>query len=274
MERIFATPEPIALNVEVGRGSIRVEAAERDSTVVRVVGPRADQVQVTHQGDRVDVVAPKNWFGFGPQTEQAVEVVVTVPADSVVSLRSHRADISTDGPLRGVAVGTGSGAVRIGGPTGWAKIGTGTGNITMTEGSGELRLKSATGAIQLERVESSANISTGSGNVTLGRTSGPVEITTGSGDLEVAESGADLSMATGSGDVRVRRAVRGRLTLRNASGNMQIGVASGTPVWTDIATSSGRIASDLPSTGEPAAGQEFIELRARSVSGTISLVQV
>jgi hypothetical protein len=44
-------------------------------------------------------------------------------------------------------------------------------------------------------------------------------------------------------------------------------------VWTDVQTTTGRVRSALPPLGPPQDGQEYVEVRASSVSGDISLVQ-
>jgi len=48
-------------------------------------------------------------------------------------------------------------------------------------------------------------------------------------------------------------------------------VPSGTPVWTDIDTISGDVSSRLDSLGQPAEGQDYVELRLRTVSGDITV---
>ena len=44
-------------------------------------------------------------------------------------------------------------------------------------------------------------------------------------------------------------------------------------MWTDITTASGRISSQVGGAGEPAEGQDFVEVRARTASGDITLEQ-
>ena len=46
------------------------------------------------------------------------------------------------------------------------------------------------------------------------------------------------------------------------------------PVWTDVSTVSGAIRSSLQGAGEPEEGADYIELRAKIVSGDIVLTQV
>jgi hypothetical protein len=45
-------------------------------------------------------------------------------------------------------------------------------------------------------------------------------------------------------------------------------------VWTDVNTVTGSVASNLESAGKPAEGQDYVELRATTVSGDVRLVQV
>jgi hypothetical protein len=53
---------------------------------------------------------------------------------------------------------------------------------------------------------------------------------------------------------------------------VHVGVPTGTPVWTDITTVSGRIHNALEGVGEPAEGADHVELRATTVSGDVVLV--
>ncbi len=117
-------------------------------------------------------------------------------------------------------------------------------------------------------------VSTGSGDVHLQHAAGPVDVKTGSGDLHVTTAGSDVSFKTGSGDVAIERSTApARLSFQGASGDVHLGVAGGTPIWTDLATLSGAVRTSLPSTGEPAEGQPHLELRVASVSGDIEIVE-
>jgi hypothetical protein len=66
----------------------------------------------------------------------------------------------------------------------------------------------------------------------------------------------------------------GQLTAKNVSGDIKIGVPAGIPVWTDITSTTGSVRSNLEGAGQPQDGQDFIELRARTVSGDIYLEQL
>jgi hypothetical protein len=53
-----------------------------------------------------------------------------------------------------------------------------------------------------------------------------------------------------------------------------VGIPAGTPVWTDISSLTGRIHSTLSGAGQPAEGQDHVEVRATTVSGNVSLVEL
>jgi DUF4097 and DUF4098 domain-containing protein YvlB len=138
----------------------------------------------------------------------------------------------------------------------------------------EIRVKSGSGAVDLGDVRGTAGISTGSGDVVIGVVHERTVVKSGSGDLELKRAEGDVSLTTASGTLVIGRAPRGRITARNVSGDVRIGIPAGTPVWTDVSSVSGLITSNLQSVGKPAEGQDHLELRATTVSGDVRLVQV
>ena len=116
-------------------------------------------------------------------------------------------------------------------------------------------------------------VTTGSGDVRVEASAGELAVKTGSGDAQVGQVSGDVVFTTGSGDLVIGRAASGRITAKTASGDVRIGVAGGTPVWTDVRTASGRLSSSLPTTGEPADGQSYLEVRATTASGDVTLHQ-
>ena len=83
-----------------------------------------------------------------------------------------------------------------------------------------------------------------------------------------------LDVSTGSGDLKIGAATRGKVTAKGASGDVMIGIPAGVPVWTDVTTVSGSIHSDLQGAGQPEPGADYVELRAKTVSGDIQLSEV
>lgn len=272
MQQTFETPDPVALFVELGAGTLAVEATDTDRTRVEVTGPRAADFAVEQRGREVVVVAPKGRF-FGSANDDH-DVRVVVPTGSDLTTRTGSADTATTGALGVVKVRTGSGSVEVDRAEGPVMIESGSGDISCHEAAADLRIKSGSGDVDLGDVRGSTGISTGSGDVVIGIVHDRAVVKTGSGDLELKRAESDVTLTTASGDLVIGRARRGRVSAKNVSGDVRVGIPSGTPVWTDVTTVTGSLASNLSSAGKPADGQDFVELRASTVSGDVSLVQV
>lgn len=272
-EHHFETRGPAALHVEIGRGTVQVTATDTTETRVQITGRDAEEVEVEQSGNRISVVAPRQRAGFfGGDHSLAVEV--TLPVESDLSIRTGSAGITVEGTAGACQLRTGSGDVRLSDLTGPALVETGSGDVQIDVANGELRVKSGSGDVRVRHAESAVAVSTGSGDVEIGTSNGPAAVKTGSGDLRVVDAHSDVSLMTGSGDLIVGTAHRGRFTAKGASGDVRIGIPAGLPVWTDLSTISGAIHSDLEGAGEPAAGADHVELRAKTVSGDIVLAQV
>jgi DUF4097 and DUF4098 domain-containing protein YvlB len=269
----FETHEPVDLYVEIGKGTVEITATETTESRVDIAGRDADQVEVEQSGKRISVVAPRQRAGFFGG-DSKLDVTITVPLKSDLSVRTGSADVTVAGTVGTTQIKTGSGDVRTDDLAGPALVETGSGDVDIQVANAELRVKSGSGTVRVRHAESAVAASTGSGDVEIGTSNGPAAVKTGSGDLKVVDANTDVSLVTGSGDLLVGTAHRGRFTMKGASGDVHIGIPAGLPVWTDISTLSGAIRSNLESAGEPAEGADHVELRAKTVSGDIILTQV
>ncbi|WP_109506677.1 DUF4097 family beta strand repeat-containing protein [Nocardioides speluncae] len=265
----FKTPEPITVHVEIGKGTVTVTATETTETTVLVSGKHADQVRVDQTGRGVSVVEPRR-LGFGDD----VHVTATVPTGSTLSLITGSADIEATGIFAGGSVKSGSGDVRLDHLTESAVLETGSGDITVSATDADLKVKSGSGDLRVGRVGGAITVSTGSGDIEIGESVGEASAKTGSGDLRIGRAGDSVSLMTGSGDLSVDSMSRGRLSMKSSSGDVRVGIPSGTPVWTDVSSLTGRISSNLAGVGAPEEGADYVELRAKTVTGDVVLTQV
>ena len=273
MQRTFSTPDPVLLHVELGSGTLVVQTHATEETVVHVDGSHADNVVVEQRGDEIVVLAKQKGAGlFGSSSELSVHV--SLPDDSRLSTRLGSADLAAQGRLGETNLKTGSGDVRIDVIAAPAFVEAGSGDISVDRVDGPLEVKSGSGDVVLERLGGPASVSTGSGDVQIATAMGPVRVKSGSGDLRVREAFGDVSLSTASGDLAIDRMQRGQIAAMNVSGDIRVGVPGGVPVWTDASSVTGSVRSSLQGVGEPAEGQDFIELRATTVSGDIDLEQV
>ncbi len=272
MNRTFQTPQPVNLFIELGSGEVATHAVATDETTVEVVGPRAEEFQVEHNGSEVSVVAPKS--RLGAFRNDGHRVTVSLPEGSSLRTRTGSADVVASGSYGLVRLKTGSGDVDLEEADGPVVVDSGSGGVRGHEIRGELRIKSGSGDIDLGDLHGNVGISTGSGDVLIGHTHLQAVLKSGSGDQEIRVADTNVALRTASGDITVGQAASGTITANNVSGNVRIGVPAGTPVWTDISSVTGRITSTLESLGAPREGQDHLEVRATTVSGDVLLDRV
>ena len=273
MQHAFETPDPVQLLVAIGRGRLSLTAADTTEASVEVTGERSEEVTVELEGRQLRVSAPRHRTGFFGG-EPHLDVTVVVPTHSELSAKTGSADVHAAGVWGTTQIKSGSGEVSVEQIDAPALIETGSGDIRAELICGEAKFKSGSGDVRVRRADGPALVSTGSGDVEVALAAGPVVVKTGSGDLRVASADGDVSMSTGSGDAVIERLNRGRFTVRGASGDVAVGIPAGVPVWTDLASVSGQVHSNLVGAGAPTDGQEHIELRAKTVSGDITLRQL
>jgi DUF4097 and DUF4098 domain-containing protein YvlB len=273
MQKTFSTPTPISLYVEIGSGGVTLHTDDTDETSVDVSGKNADAVLVEQRGDEIVVIARQGRGGFFGSSGD-LDVHISLPHFSKVTTKLGSADLRVMGRLGQSLIRSGSGDVEIEDVDGDLAVETGSGDIDVERITGDLRIKSGSGDVTVERVAGDASIATGSGDVELETAGGSVQVKSGSGDLRVRDAHQDVALSTASGDLLVDRMNRGQLAAKNVSGDITVGIPAGIPVWTDITSMTGSVRSDLEGAGEPDEGQDYIELRAKTVSGDVHLEQL
>jgi DUF4097 and DUF4098 domain-containing protein YvlB len=239
------------IRIDIGSGLVEIGAnADGEGTAVTVEvdsGPEEDVVVEVVDGELI-VEGPRN-------VRRGPEIQVRIATSAVLDAR----------------VKTGSGDITADVPLGSARLATGSGDVRLTRVENELGVNTGSGDVKAERV---AGLSTGSGDVTIGDAAGPTSVKVGSGDITI-ERIRDHSVATsGSGDVKVEIADGPSVQAETARGDVQIGVPDGLPTYLDLKTVTGRIRCDLEPGQKPAEGDRALMLRARTVSGDITVVKV
>jgi DUF4097 and DUF4098 domain-containing protein YvlB len=273
MDKTFPTTGPASLYVELGSGTVDVHTAETAETRVSVHGHGVEDVTVEQRGDQIVVIAPPrrgSIFGFASD----VTVRVTMPHGSDLVTKLGSADLVATGRYGAGRVRSGSGDVHVDELSDAAVVQTGSGDISITSCHGHLRVKSGSGAVHLGRAAGSTAVVSGSGRITVDGTEDELVAKSGSGDIRVGDARTDVSLSSGSGDLQVESIRRGVLKAKAASGDIAVGVPPGIPVWTDVSCVSGSVQTNLEGAGQPEDGQDYIEIRATTVSGDIHLNQI
>lgn len=260
----FPTPRPVTATVKLPAGALEITAEERTTTVVDVQPyddrpashEAAERTTVELHGDTLTVTAPDGgWLARRPA---ALHITIRVPLDSRLRLKTASADAACRGRFSSVDASGASGDLYLEHVTGDAKVKIASGDVTAGQIDGELQ------------------VSGSAGDVTAQHVGGPVDTSVASGSIDIGSAAAGVRAKTASGRVRIRAARRGTVKVRTASGDVAVGVPSGTGVWLDLDTAAGRTTNDLDmSTG--AGGGEAghdLSVEVRTASGDIAISRV
>ena len=259
------------LRIEIGSGLVEIVPSDGPQTTatLEVDGSGAEEI--------VFKVSDGELIVDGPRTNRrgpAITVRIATPATLDVRIKTGSGDISSRMPLGESRLATGSGDIQLTAVEGILGATTGSGDIRVEHAAKALSATTGSGAIDIASAAAALGLSTGSGDVRVGDVTGPTTIKVGSGDITV-ERIRDHSVATsGSGDVRVELADGPSLRAETARGDVHIGVPDGVPTYLDLKTVTGHIECDLEPSERPADGERTLRLRARTVSGDITVVKV
>lgn len=279
MHRFDTTTAP-TLRVEFRAGVIGIESEDTSQTTVELTGRRDDQATrdliadtvIEQRGDTIIVRVPKRGSGLLNRTPE-LDLRIVAPNGSSLDVRAGSADITAHGTFAGGRIDTGSGDVRVLHLTRAARLRSGSGDVRVESADGDLDVQTGSGDIEVGTVSAAASLQTGSGEIDIQHVSGDVRAQAGSGDITVGDAEHDVKTVTGSGTVRIGRVRSGEVTVRGASGDIHVGVASGTAAWLDVRTLTGRVSTDLESTDEPTPEADKVRLHLGSVSGDITVVR-
>lgn len=266
------------VRIELESGRVDVIDSTDDTAHAYLEGDLSDPDVVDYlertvfdvRNDELVVQTPRS----GGRRTPRVRLRIEIPAPVELRAETGAADLRVETTVLGSRLSTGAGDIDVARVEGRLDATTGGGDISVESVRDGAVLKTGSGDITVGTHEQGADCSTGSGDVRLGESVGPVRVKVGSGDI-VIERVRNQSVATsGSGDVRVEAAEGPSVVAESARGDVHIGVPAGTPTYLDLKTVTGDIRCDLKPSERPADGQQALALRARTVTGDITVVRV
>jgi DUF4097 and DUF4098 domain-containing protein YvlB len=255
----FQTPEPIAVRIEVGSGSIHLVATNQADTVVEVRprdASRGSDVRAAEH-TRVDfrdgelVVSDKHglplfWGG-------AIELEISLPSRSRLRVALASADLRAEGEFAD------------------CKFAGASGDVEVDSIVGKMKATNASGSFTVHSADGSVSVATASGDVTIGDLDGDLKFKAASGSLTVDRLRGHVKSQSASGSVDVAAAVRGGVSAHTSSGEVAVGVAEGTAVRLDIINGSGVVTNRLQPSDGPEPGDETFVVQVRSASGDVDI---
>ena len=276
----FDTPEPISVTVELGVGDIRIVASDRTDTIVEVHpsdGAKksdvaaAQQTRVEYANGRLLIKAPKGrrQFSFRGGGE-SIAVQIDLPAGSHVQGSVGVAALHCTGRLGECHLRTGMGEIHVD-QADSLELKTGFGDITVGRVAGHADIKTGSGAVQVGSVGGAAVIKNSNGDTWIGEVTGDLQVSAANGKIVVEQAQATVAAKTANGDVRLGEVARGAVLAETALGKVDVGIREGVTAWLDLNTRFGNVHNDLDAAGHPEAGEEAVEVRARTSLGDITI---
>jgi len=157
-----------------------------------------------------------------------------------------------------------------------ARIATASADMTLQGRFAALEAKTASGDLAVNgEIETNAVVKTVSGDVRLGPVGGELRVQSVSGDVGVRSAGGSLVAKSVSGDLRVESIRTGHAELTSVSGDIEVGIASGSSVDVDATSVSGELSSDVPLASVPGDGDggPTVVVRGKTVSGDFKVAR-
>ena len=276
----FDTPEPISVTVEFGVGDLRIVASDRTDTMVEVRPSdpakkadvtAAEQTHVEYAGGRLLIKAPKNWrqYTFRGGGE-SVDVQVELPAGSQLRGETGVAALRCRGRLGECRYKTGIGDIQLD-QAGAVQLRTGVGDITVERAGGDAELTTGSGSLRIDDIDGTAVAKNSNGDTWIGRVTGDLRVNAANGRISVDQASGPVAAKSANGDVRLGEVAHGAVLAQTAFGKVQIGIRDGVAAWLDLNTRYGTVRNDLDTADRPGAGEEAVEVCARTAFGDITI---
>jgi Putative adhesin len=273
----FATPDPIAVSVELSVGDVRVIASDRTDTVVQVrpsdesreLDVRdADQTRVERTAGGLLVMTPRP-RGLGLLGKPgSVDVTIELPAGSSLDGDSSVAAFHGTGRLGECRIKTAAGNVDLD-ETGPLDLHTGAGTVSVVKVAGNAEVTTGTGRVRLGQINGAAVIKNSNGDTRIEAVTGDLRMNASNGDLTVGRADGNVTAKSANGEIRIGQISSGTVEVKTSNGEIELGVQDGTAARLDLFTSFGHVRNHMDSTDSPEPADEIVEVSARTSYGDI-----
>ncbi|GGX72567.1 DUF4097 family beta strand repeat-containing protein [Streptomyces hiroshimensis] len=270
----FDTPGPLSVTLEFDLGTVRVTAGKRTDTVVEVRptdGARdvdvraAEQTKVSCSGGKLLVKGPKKRSPFGKCG--SLDVTVELPAGSDVHGDSPMADFLCEGRFGELRITTSLGDIHVD-EADTVYLKTSLGAVRAGRVAGDAEVYGA-GRIDLGEIAGDTKVKNANGETTVGEVSGELRANASNGRISVGVAHAGVDARTSLGDIRIGEVARGKVSLRTAAGDLDVGIRETSAAWLDVHTGVGAVRNSLGSSEGPGGSAETVEVHAGTGVGNV-----
>ncbi len=270
-------PKKISANARVlvrtGRGDITVHGA--DDGEIRVTAKKSarswSEAEAERMAKPVEVEIVQNGDGFEVRpsgydlsdSRISVELEVTVPEKSVLSVKTDRGDVSISGMATDVSVSDGNGDVDVRETKGDVNVEMRKGGVTISDTQGDVKVSGKGGDVEVNDTSGSLTVDgdfygsvradkavkgvrliSMKTDLTLAALAGHLE--SGTGNLDLVDVPGNLNLRTRDSEVSVENP-GGKVNIDNRNAEINVRFSSAPKQDVQITNSSSAIALTLPS---------------------------
>ncbi|SDD59228.1 DUF4097 family beta strand repeat-containing protein [Glycomyces harbinensis] len=268
----FATPGPIAATVQVAGARVRVNATDRDDTVVTVepVDPAsrfdvkvAEKTKVAFAGGRLSVKTTASG-----RKGASVAITIDLPAHSSLVAYLGHSTVDAEGSFGECELHTASSTVTLE-EVAALQANFGSGELAVGRVAGRTSIDGGRVAVRIGEAGGPVRLANSGGRVWIGRAAADLDLTSGHGAFDVDRADAGVSVQTGDGAIRVGRITRGRAKLWNGSGDIEIGIGEGSGAQVHAESKKGSVRNDIAAQDDSERVGEQVTVDARTRFGDI-----
>jgi len=273
---VFASPEPITLDLDLAVGRVHVVTSDRVDTTVDVLPGDPDRagdvraardVRADFAAGVLSLVATKTWRFIGPG-DHHIDIEIGLPSGSEVRGKISAGSLTVDGRLGTCSVRVGAGDIRVD-AVGRLALHTGAGSIVVGTAVGEATASTGAGSIRIGTLDGDAEIKNVAGSTTLGTVTGSLTVKGGHGDITIDRVVDRADVRSGYACIRIERVEGGEVHLENGYGAIEVGIPEGVAAWLDVASQHGPVRNELDAVASPADTDRTAQVTARNDWGSI-----
>jgi DUF4097 and DUF4098 domain-containing protein YvlB len=273
---IDVAPKKIPANARVlvhnGHGDITVRGS--DSGEIRVTAKKTvkswSETEAARIADRISVGIEQNGDGYEVRpsgfdlssSKIGVEMEVTIPKKSVLSVKTEKGDVAVSGissdvvitdmlgdvDVRGTAgdvnVETRKGDVKVSGTKGDVKVSGKGGEIEVNDTAGSLTVEGEFyGPVRVDKAVKGVRMVSSKTDLTLSALAGHME--TGSGNMDIVDAPGNLTLRTRDSEISLENP-GGKVNIDNRNASISVRFSSAPKEDVQITNSSGEIALTVP----------------------------
>jgi len=273
----FETPEPIAVIVDMFIGTVEVVASDRTDTVVEVRPSdpakkddvrAAQETKVDFAAGQLTVKVSRGWKVYALGANPSVDVTIEVPAGSRLHGTGDVVRFAVAGELGQCELKTSVGDLQLE-KAGPLELRTTGGNIAVDQAVSRAHITTSTGLIRIREIDGSAVVKNSNGDSTIRDVTGDLRVNAANGNITVERPRGSVTAKTANGNIRIGDAAEGILRLETSAGELEVGIHPGSAAYLDINTKAGIVQNLMEAAGQPAEGDDTVQVYARNSFGNI-----